>query len=144
MAEKRNPVQVLIENRESVVKAYDAGKGPSGAWAILERGVPEIAASMTFNTFKQYVTPFVMIGAEYEKKLEAVLQERKAESTTVEAGVTRNLKVERWNVHQARDGFFRMHGRYNGRLYSLYLGKVFDHDLAVQKIAARESELGIR
>ena len=75
MPEKKNPVQVLIENKKYVLDAYQTGGGPKKAWDILAGEVPEIADAMSFNSFKVYLVPFVLIAAEYEKQLEAVTQE---------------------------------------------------------------------
>ena len=187
MAEKKNPVQVLIENRESIINAYGGGKGPKGAWGVLEKDVPEISETMTFNTFKQYVTPFVLIAGEYDRKVEAVTQEyhdlneresmlkarletvtqklyntekrlrelaEKTESVPSVPGAEKNVAQERlhrgkpnniqgWTVHQGKDGYFRMHRRVAGKLYSIYLGNALDRDKAVEKIRTKEKTLGI-
>ena len=164
MSEKKNPVQILIEKRESVIGAYEAGKGPKGAWNVLEKEVPEIAESMTFNTFKQYVTPFVQIAAEYESKLQEVSQEvhklREREREVLErlesasktpkkegSQEVHNKRIENingWNIYRNKDGYFRMHRKYGGLAHSIYLGKVFDREKAIAKIEAKEKELGIQ
>ena len=179
MPEKRNPVQVLIENKKHVLDAYRTGGGPKKAWGILAVEVPEIAESMSFNSFKVYVVPFVMIATEYEKQLEAVTQElhkaserkkelqarleavmqelentkgkvRETDRKESDGIVTQELhssdetNISGWTVHKGKDGYFRLHRRFKGRLYSIYAGKTLDRDKALKKIRAKESELGIR
>ena len=76
-----DPVQFLLDNKDAVLKAYETGNGPKGAWNILCNQIPELPDTMKYNSFKQYSTPFVKISLVLNVENEAL----KADNETLKA-----------------------------------------------------------
>ena len=69
------PIAFLIEHRETILKQYRQKEGKAQkAWASLLKILPQLAESMSFNTFKQYMSVFVAVT----NGLDKVIQERDA------------------------------------------------------------------
>ncbi len=95
---KQNPVKFLIEHQKIILDAYHStNRSPKASWDALQDPLPGIAEAMTFNTFKQYITPYALIMdemrpfvAQLEKDLDAVKQKlhssETAETVQVDAG----------------------------------------------------------
>jgi len=63
-----SPLSFLVEHENTILKAYrENSSKPGQAWTRLEKDLPGLAQSMTFNTFKQYVTVFAFVKAELDK-----------------------------------------------------------------------------
>ena len=54
----------------------------------------------------------------------------------------RENNVAGWSVRKDRDGYYRGKRRFNGKLCSVYLGKVYDRELFTAKIKTKEDNLG--
>lgn len=68
-----SPIAFLMEHRKAIVKQYrqDDGK-PKKTWDSLLKSLPQVSESMSFNTFKQYMSVFVGVT----NGLDKVIQQR--------------------------------------------------------------------
>ena len=55
-----SPIAFLIEHRKSILKQYRENQYQTKkTWQSLLRILPQLSESMSFNTFKQYLSVFV-------------------------------------------------------------------------------------
>jgi len=68
-----SPIAFLIEHRKTIVQQYRQHENkPKKTWASLQTILPQLSESMRFNTFKQYMSVFVVVT----NGLDKVVQER--------------------------------------------------------------------
>jgi uncharacterized protein (DUF3084 family) len=68
-----SPIAFLIEHSETIVNQYRQNESkPKKTWESLLKIMPQLSESMSFNTFKQYVSVFVVVT----NGLDKVRQER--------------------------------------------------------------------
>ena len=69
------PITFLIAHRKTILDQYrQNGSKPKKAWVSLLKILPQLSESMSFNTFKQYMSVFVSVT----NGLDKVIQERDA------------------------------------------------------------------
>ena len=69
------PIAFLIEHRKTILNQYRQNDCKAKkAWVSLEKILPQLSESMSFNTFKQYLSVFVAVT----NGLDKVIQERDA------------------------------------------------------------------
>lgn len=67
------PIQLLMKHRRTVIDSFfDNDRRPQKTWNDLSRLLPELKESMSFNTFKQYVSILAAVSFE----LDTVRQEK--------------------------------------------------------------------
>ena len=67
------PIAFLIEHRKTILKQYRQNDSkPKKAWVSLLKILPQLSESMSFNTFKQYMSVFVVVTSGLDK----VIQQR--------------------------------------------------------------------
>ncbi len=61
------PIEFLIAHKSAVLQAYNNSKAkPKNAWDSLRKQLPKMSETMTFSTFKQYLSVFVALNAKLE------------------------------------------------------------------------------
>lgn len=66
-----SPISFLVDHEAAILAAYNENNGkPANTWRRLETELPELSQTMTFNTFKQYVSVFAFV----KKRLDEVRQ----------------------------------------------------------------------
>ena len=135
--EKPTPISYLIENRNIILDKYHQSNGkPKAAWESLQRILPDLSHSMSFNTFKQYLTVFVALNHDLERRIR--------EKTRVMQKLDKPPKrISGWNVQKSNDGYFRCYRKVSNRVHCIYIGKMFDENKARNRIAEKEKELGL-
>ncbi len=62
------PIQFLMKHQQPVVNAFlDNGRQPKKTWENLRDMLPDLADTMSFNTFKQYLSVLMVILPELDK-----------------------------------------------------------------------------
>jgi len=70
---KLNPINVLIKYQKIIMETYYQNNNrPKATWECLQNKLPELSNSMSFNTFKQYLSVFLALLPELDK----VIQEK--------------------------------------------------------------------
>ena len=68
-----SPIEFLIEHRKTILQQYrENDSKPKKAWESLQKTLPRLSAIMSFNTFKQYMSVFVVVTDGLDK----VIQDR--------------------------------------------------------------------
>lgn len=68
-----SPIAFLIEHRKTIVQQYRQHENkPQKTWTSLQTILPQLSECMRFNTFKQYMSVFVVVT----NGLDKVIQER--------------------------------------------------------------------
>ncbi len=68
---KSGPINFLIENKTIILETHKQNEGkPKKTWDSLERKLPELSHSMSFNTFKQYLSVFAALSSELDKVIQ--------------------------------------------------------------------------
>ncbi|MCP4751364.1 MAG: hypothetical protein GY866_10755 [Proteobacteria bacterium] len=76
---KRTPIAFLTDNRDAALSLYRRNDNkPGKTWESLLEELPGLERSMSFNTFKQYLSVFAGVAVEFEglaNARETVVQE---------------------------------------------------------------------
>ena len=84
-----SPIAFLIEHRKTIVQQYRQHENkPKKTWASLQTILPQLSECMRFNTFKQYMSVFVVVT----NGLDKVIQDRDA-VTQSRANLFKDLKI---------------------------------------------------
>lgn len=135
MTEKTNPVKFILKNQDVILEAYQSNnRSPKATWDKLTETLPQLGQVMSFNTFKQYITPFVLI-------MDAVTHELHNRKDLKEVKQSLHKNIDGWTVHLGKDGYFRLHRRIDGKLRTIYGGKFLNKDHIREKIKAKEKDL---
>ncbi|MCI5133617.1 MAG: hypothetical protein D3920_00810 [Candidatus Electrothrix sp. AW2] len=110
----------MMDHKEAILEAYNLDESPRRSWKYLCDRIDDFADSMAFNTFKTYFRAFALIVKEYEE---------------------RENHIDGWSISQGADGYYRAVRRVNGKMVSLYLGKVYDRKKFTDKITQKELSL---
>jgi len=72
-----SPLSFLADHENLILVAYrDNNNKPRDTWLSLEKYLPELSQTMTFNTFKQYISVFAFVKNRLDKvRQEEVIQE---------------------------------------------------------------------
>jgi chromosome segregation ATPase len=111
-----SPIEFLMEHRKTILKQYRQNDSkPKKTWENLQEILPPLSESMSFNTFKQYMSVFVSVTNGLDKvrqQRDEVIQTRDAlikdlkitskQKTLLEKQVD-NLKIGLDKVRQNRD-----------------------------------------
>lgn len=69
-----SPISFLFEHERLILQTYTQNNAkPAATWQCLEKTLPQLSQTMTFNTFKQYVSVFVSV----KSRLDEVRQNEK-------------------------------------------------------------------
>ena len=117
-----DPIKYLMDHKQIILDAYKLDSSPKKSWDYLCEQLPDLESSMKFNTFKVYYRPFVLIVREYEE---------------------RENNVAGWTIGKGKDGYYRGKRRFDGKLYSVYLGKEYDREAFKEKIKNKEQSLNV-
>jgi len=84
-----NPISFLVDHETTILAAYGENNGkPRNTWFRLETELPELSQTMTFNTFKQYVSVFAFVKDRLDKvrqiEVEAALAAFRNEKSELE------------------------------------------------------------
>lgn len=74
-------------------------------------------------------------------ELDKVIQERDATEVASSKGKEGLRNIDGWSLHKAKDGYYRLHRKIKGRVYSIYLGKEPDVEKAREKTVRKEESL---
>lgn len=97
-----SPISFLIENENTILSAYTENNGkPKDTWRGLEKQLPQLSQTMSFNTFKQYVTVFAYAKERLDKvrqntvtqELSSLRSEKQALDQKLENAVRRLDKI---------------------------------------------------
>ena len=116
-------VPYMMDHKQLMLEVFNRFDGsPKKSWEHLLAELPGIEDVIKFNTFKQYYAPFVLVVKEYEE---------------------RENHIAGWSVAKSKDGYYRGNRRFNGKLYSVYLGKKYDREAFKEKIKSKEQTLDV-
>jgi hypothetical protein len=168
-----SPLSFLADHENLILAAYrDNNNKPRDTWLSLEKYLPELSQTMTFNTFKQYISVFAFVKNRLDKvRQKEVIQEisnLKNEKTKLEqelllakqgldkvrqnkenSPVNQKLdkapkRISGWSVQYSKDGYYRCYRKIDKRVHSIYLGKELDVKEAENRISAKEKSLGLK
>ncbi len=150
------PIDFLIENQKTILKEYYRNETSCRkTWDTLQLRLAKLSHTMSFNTFKQYLSVFIAlsekIGKQGEKEL-AKLRQKDAELSALRLKVKemesrlsklgqKSRNIEGWTVRLTAKGYYNLCKSFAGKVESIYIGKVFDEAKAKKKIAERMSKL---
>ena len=167
-----SPIAFLMEHRKIILQQYRENDSKAKkAWESLQKILPQLPEAMSFNTFKQYISVFVVVTDGLDKVIqdrgEAIeqlksekgkLNRRLKEATQradkviqtepIEASVIQGLdnipkRISGWNVQKSKDGYYRCYRKIAKRLHSVYIGKDLDLEKAQIRITEKEKTLGL-
>lgn len=120
-------IEILFVNRERVMALAE-----SGVKAAYEQlaDIPDIAA-IPFNTFKVHFPGFIVLMGLIQAEQSARKEVIEMPAETIEAPKNFNG----WTIQTGKDGFIRLYKSFQGRVKSLYIGKAWDEQKALSKIA---------
>jgi len=73
----KSPIQFLITHKEIILKAYEqSDRKPGKTWQSLQGTLPQLSKAMSLNTFKQYLSVFVVFNYELDRVIEENKQVR--------------------------------------------------------------------
>ncbi|MCP4751580.1 MAG: hypothetical protein GY866_11850 [Proteobacteria bacterium] len=104
---KRTPIAFLTDNREAVLSLYRRNENkPGKTWESLREVLPGLERSMSFNTFKQYLSVFAGVAEEFEglaKARETVIQELYSANAELEKRA-KNALERLGEIERSNDG----------------------------------------
>jgi hypothetical protein len=115
--------QLIVDHLEAVRAAIAQAGSPVKAWTLLLDTCPEIAAGTTLSTFTT-TAPIVLATAA-----------RLTTSPPTPEPVPKNFMG--WTV-SVDVGYLRLYRRIDGRLRSVYIGKVWNEARALERITSVE------
>ena len=168
----KEPIEFLISHRKRIIEVYNQNhEQTKDTWNCLEKTLPKLFQTMSFNTFKQYVRVLVAVIREFneptngertviqnlynssedangqktspQNKLDKVIQMNQAESSVRQKLDNKPNRIFGWNVQRAKDGYYRCCRKINNRVHSVYIGKTLDRHKAELRIKHKELELGL-
>jgi hypothetical protein len=172
---QKSPIQFMLKHKKIIIETYgQSDKNYGKTWEALQKTLPELAKAMRINTFKQYMSGFVVFIMELEKviqerdlviqilykterlksKLETrvkkleegldnVIQNKNVNDRAIQQLDNPPKRLDGWSVQLAKDGYYRCYRKIANRVYSVYIGKIFDVDKARGKITKKEKQLGL-
>jgi len=157
------PIEFLLENKRVILSVYDQNDGVlKKTWRslITEKGIlPKLDLVMRFNTFKQYLQIIILIDRELNKqnkdelsKLRQTIAKNEEELLSLKAKLEKVKKemsklrqnaksIDGWTVRLTSKGYYNLCKSFNGKVESIYIGKVLDEQKAIQKISEKMSKL---
>jgi hypothetical protein len=166
-----SPIEFLMEHRKLILQQYRQNDSKAKkAWESLQKILPRLSVAMSFNTFKQYMSVFMVVTNGLDKVIQdrdeiieklkienGNLNRRLKEATqrldkviqteSIEASVIQRLdknpkRISGWNVQKSKDGYYRCYRKIAKRLHSVYIGKDLDLEKARIRITEKEKTLG--
>jgi hypothetical protein len=167
-----SPIEFLMAHRKIILKKYRQNDSkPKKTWQCLQQVLPQLSESMSFNTFKQYMSVFVSVTNGLDKviqsrnnllidltkqkdqlesqvnelktRLDKVIQTDRIDPAVIK-GLDKNPKrISGWNVQKSKDGYYRCYRKIAKRLHSIYIGKNLDLKKAQVRIAEKEKKIGL-
>ena len=157
------PIELLIKNKKEILSVHDQNNGVSQkTWDVLvaEKKVePRLDLVMKYNTFKQYLTLLVLVERDLDKqkndelsKLRQIISKKDDELQSLQTQLLKekqevpNLRqssksIDGWTVRLTSKGYYNLCKSFNGRVESIYIGKILDKQKARLKIAEKMSKL---
>ncbi len=75
------PIAFFIQFQDTILSVYESsGTSPKKTWDALQKPLPQLARTMTFSTFKQYLGVFVTLYAELQSLFDRQLSELRCEN----------------------------------------------------------------
>jgi len=150
------PIDFLIEHRKTILKEYYRNETSARkTWDVLQIKLPKLKPTMSFNTFKQYLSVFMALSEKTQKQDEhrlAKLRQKDAELSALRLKVKemekrlsklgqKSQNIEGWTVRLTSKGYYNLCKSFAGKVESIYIGKVLDEAKARKRIAQRMSKL---
>ena len=150
------PIDFLLENQKTILKEYERNETHlRKTWDTLQIKLPQLSDTMSFNTFKQYLSVFIALREQLRKESERELSKLGQKDT--ELSVLRlkvkelekrlsklgpkSQNIEGWTVRLTAKGYYHLCKSFGGKVESIYIGKVLDEAKAGKRIAKRMSKL---
>jgi len=150
------PIDFLLENQKTILKEYYRNETSARkTWDSLQIKLPKLSDTMSFNTFKQYLSVFIALREklreESEKELSKLgwkdaelsalrLKVKELEEQLLKLG-QKSQSIEGWTVRLTSKGYYNLCKSFGGKVESIYIGKVLDEAKARERIAVRMSKL---
>ncbi len=167
-----SPIEFLIEHRKIILQQYrENDSKPRKAWESLQKTLPLLSATMSFNTFRQYMSVFVVVTDGLDKviqdrdeaieqlkiergnlkrrlkeatqRLDKVIQKEPIETSVIQGLDNKSKRISGWNVQKSKDGYYRCYRKIAKRLHCVYIGKDLDLEKARVRITEKEKTLGL-
>jgi hypothetical protein len=157
------PIELLIENKNEILSVHDQNNGVTQkTWEVLlaeKKVVPRLDLVMKYNTFKQYLTLLVLVERDLNKqkneelsKLRQIISEKDDELQLFQSQLLKVKKeipklrqnsksINGWTVRLTSKGYYNLCKSFNGKVESIYIGKILDEQKAKRKIAEKMSKL---
>ena len=118
-----SPTPFLIEHKEIILKHFHQNDSkPKKTWESLHKILPQLSATMRFNTFKQHISVFAVVT----NGLDKVIQIPSIGTSVLDGLDKKPKRIDGWNVQQSKDGYFRCYRKIAKRVHSVYIGKDLD------------------
>lgn len=104
-----SPIQFMLEHKKIIMETYKQNDNNYGkTWENLQKTLPDVAKAMRVNTFKQYMSVFVVFITELEKVIQEIDQviQKLFETERVQSELenrAEELEQELDRVRQERD-----------------------------------------
>jgi hypothetical protein len=167
-----SPIEFLMEHRKLILEQYRENDSKAKkAWERLQKMLPQLSGAMSFNTFKQYISVFVIITDGLDKviqnrdevigklkiekanlnrrlkeatqRLDKVIQTKSIEASVIQRFDKNPKRISGWNVQKSKDGYYRCYRKIAKRLHCVYIGKDLDLEKARIRIIEKEKTLGL-
>ena len=157
------PIEFLIKNKKEILFVHDQKNGlTQKTWdaLITEKTIlPRLDLVMKFNTFKQYLKLLILVEKDLNKqkndemsKLRQEISKKNDELITFQTELSKmkkevpNLRqksknIDGWTVRLTSKGYYNLCKSFNGKVESIYIGKILDEQKAKRKIAEKMSKL---
>jgi len=150
------PIDFLLENQKTILKEYERNETHlRKTWDTLQIKLPQLSDTMSFNTFKQYLSVFIALREKLRKESERELSKLGQKDTELSAlrlkvkELEKRLSklgpksqnIEGWTVRLTAKGYYNLCKSFGGIVESIYIGKVLDEAKARKRIAERMSKL---
>jgi len=157
------PIELLIENKNEILSVHDQNNGVTQkTWEVLlaeKKVVPRLDLVMKYNTFKQYLTLLILVERDLNRqkdeelsKLRQIISEKDDELQLFQSQLLKVKKeipklrqnsknINGWTVRLTSKGYYNLCKSFNGKVESIYIGKILDEQKAKRKIAEKMSKL---
>jgi hypothetical protein len=160
------PIEFLIENINEILAVHNQNNGVTQkTWNALvakKTVSPGINLVMKYNTFKQYLNLLINVERSLNKqnddelsKLRRLISKKdeqllsmknqllkvKNEIPNIRQETKETKNIDGWTVRLTSKGYYNLCKSFNGKVETIYIGKIFDKQKARSKIAEKMTKL---
>ncbi len=126
---KPKPLEVIIQYEKEILEAYEGHKSPKKAYGLLG---DHITSKVGYNTFKGIVPVYYAVYEKFKKELEELKRKGKDKAGKEE---TKKGNIKGWSIQVKRGKYYNLAKKIGGKTKFIYIGKEWDEQKALEKIA---------